>query len=199
MPTDIVLPDNNEHEFIDIAKRLGYTRLIFAYDYSRREMLKKKIRDKDIDLHTALLADKRDIRRAKQLSKVVIARSTGDDRETIEKLRPNIIYGLEAPAKKDSLHFRNSGLNHILCAILDKNSIKVALSFSMLLNAKGTRRSVLMGRMSQNIRLCRKYKVRLLLASFARNPYHMRPPHDLKSLAMVLGMDTGQSSKAFTL
>jgi RNase P/RNase MRP subunit p30 len=196
MPTDIVLPDNNEHEFIQMAKPLGYTRLLFAYDYSRREMLKKRIKDKDIDIQTALLADKKDIRRAKQLSRVVIYKSTGDDRETMEKLKPGIIYALESSPKKDNLHFRNSGLNHILAAILSKNSIKVALSFSMLLDAKGMRRPILMGRMSQNIRLCRKYGVGLVLASFARNPYHMRAPHDLRALATVLGMDSGQARKA---
>ena len=41
----------------------------------------------------------------------------------------------------------------------------------------------------QNIDLCRKYKVKMLIASFAKDPSGMKSPHDLISLFKVLGCE----------
>ena len=45
----------------------------------------------------------------------------------------------------------------------------------------------------QNIRLCRKYNVRMFAGSFATKPTDMRSPHDVAALLRVLGMNADQA------
>ena len=48
----------------------------------------------------------------------------------------------------------------------------------------------------QNIRLCRKYKVKMVLASFATDKFEMRDARDLISFGVCLGMNPGEAKKA---
>jgi len=192
---DLVLPKNNEKEFIETAEKLKIDGLCFVYSFKNREdFLKKnekikKIQEKTkIRLFSGFIADSKNISNAKKLAKIVIYKSIGNDRHTIEKTKPSIIFGLETIAARDSMHHRNSGLNHVLCKLANKNNIMIGFSFSDILNTNGITRSQILGRIMQNIRLCRKYKVKTIVASFAENPYELRPYHDLKSVFICLGM-----------
>jgi len=192
---DLVLPKNNEKEFIEIAERLKINGLCFVYSFKNKEDFLKKnekmknLQEKtEIKLFSGIIADSRNISKAKKLSKIVIYKSTGNDRHAIEKSKTNIIFDLETVAARDSMHHRNSGLNQILCRLANKNNIMIGFSFSGILNTDGITKSQILGRMMQNIRLCRKYKVKAAIASFAEKPYDMRPCPDLKSVFISLGM-----------
>jgi len=192
---DLVLPKNNEKEFIEIAERLKINGLCFVYSFKNKEDFLKKnekmknLQEKtEIKLFSGIIADSRNISKAKKLSKIVIYKSTGNDRHAIEKSKTNIIFDLETVAARDSMHHRNSGLNQILCRLANKNNVMIGFSFSGILNTDGITKSQILGRMMQNIRLCRKYKVKVVIASFAERPYDMRPCPDLKSVFISLGM-----------
>jgi RNase P/RNase MRP subunit p30 len=108
-------------------------------------------------------------------------------RQIVETKKNLIIFGLEEDDKKDFMHQRRSGFNHIMCKLAVKNKIKVGFSFRSLLNADISKRNVLIGRISSNIRLCKKYKVEMIIGSFAKDPYEMRNYNDLKSLFLEWG------------
>jgi RNase P/RNase MRP subunit p30 len=55
-----------------------------------------------------------------------------------------------------------------------------------LLKCSDVRRAVLLGRMKQNLRICKKYKVKIRVFSFALKPYEIRSEKDLESLGKVL-------------
>ncbi|MBU3941592.1 MAG: hypothetical protein KKF74_01635 [Nanoarchaeota archaeon] len=197
---DLVLPKDNEKEFIEIAEKLKIDGLCFIYSFKAREdFLKKnekikKLQEKTkIRLFTGLIADSKNIIKAKKQAKIVIYKSTGNDRPTIEKSRPNVVFGLEIIAARDSMHSRNSGLNQVLCKLANKNNVMIGFSFSSLLNTDGKLRSQILGRMMQNIKLCRKYKVKTAISSFAEKPYYMRPCPDLKSVFISLGMHPAEA------
>ena len=101
-----------------------------------------------------------------------------------------MIYGFEGLGRKDYLHQRASGLNHIMCELARKNNIYVGFSYSSLLNNEANS-PVLIGRMIQNIKLCQKYKVKTAIGAFAENPFDLRAPHDLFNLFKIFGMDEG--------
>ncbi|MFC1768430.1 RNase P subunit p30 family protein, partial [Nanoarchaeota archaeon] len=86
------------------------------------------------------------------------------------------------------------GLNHILCDIARQNKKIIIFNFSSLFSEKN--RGVVKGRMSQNIKLCRKYKVDTAIGSFALSPYQMRSHHDLFSLFHTLGMTKSEAKKS---
>lgn len=108
------------------------------------------------------------------------------NRKAVENKQVDMLLAPERAGKKDRLNQRDSGLNHVLCAIAHEKDVAIGFSFSDLLNAKN--RAVVLGRMMQNVRLCRKYKVRMVVASFAQDPWEMRSASDLFAFAQVIGM-----------
>ncbi len=111
---------------------------------------------------------------------------SGDVRTLVNNKNLDILVSSEKIIEKDSLHYRNSGLNQVTCKIAKQNKIAIAFSFNDIL--KNNDKAKLLGRMMLNVKLCRKYKVNMVIASFANNKYEMRSSHDLLSFAQVIGM-----------
>lgn len=188
---DIVIPANNEEEFIEMAEKLGYKSLCFLYGANEYLNLPKKFESKGIKIYTGILADSGNINKIGSKfsnTKVFVAvKSSNNDREVIEKSKADMIFCFEDSVKKDFIHQRASGLNHILCKLANKNNLIIGLSLISILNSKN--KHVILGRMIQNIKICKKFKVRTIIASFAENPFDMRSIHDLKSLFAGLGYE----------
>ena len=116
------------------------------------------------------------------------------NRKAVEDKSTDVLLSPERNIQNDKLSSRNSGLNQVLCQLAHNNKIAIGFSFAELLNSK--ERSKVIGRWAQNIRLCRKYKVKMVLASFANNKWEMRSPKDLFSLALTLGMNGKEANEA---
>jgi len=200
---DFVLPDNNEAEFIEIASRLNIKKLFFLYDFNSCDMdkLQKKtesLENKKISIEAGFIVSHKNIDKALKHSRLVVAKSSDSDRILVESKKISIIYGFEESHRKDYMHQRASGLNHIICELAGKNNVAVGFSYSSLFNKKPETSSLIMGRMMQNIALCRKYKVKTAIASFAPSPYELRAPHDIASMFAVLGMDRKKVKESLT-
>ena len=109
----------------------------------------------------------------------------------------DIILGIEKIEEKDSLHQRNSGLNQVLCNLAKKNNISIGISFNDILYSAN--RGELLGRIMQNMVLCKKYKVNVVFASFAKEKYDLRLRNDLEAFAKVIGIDKFENAKVFKL
>ena len=195
MFSDIAIPKNNEEEFIEMASKLGIKKLYFLYDFDkyRQESLQNKLNSiknhKNIEVEIGFMVNQKNLNQAGKLSKLLVVKSSDKGRFFIESKKIKLIYGFEEVQRGDSLHQRTSWLNHTICEIANKNSVSIGFSYSSLFNKNGHESSLLMGRMMQNISLCRKYKVKTIIASFSENPFGMRAPHDVASLFAMLGMD----------
>jgi len=199
---DIVFPKKNEKQFIKLAEKLNYFSLCFVYNFTpdittKTQLLKELQKTTKINLFLALQSAPANIKKAKNLADLVLVKSIPEqDQKILEKLIPDILFDLELSPKKDPLHFRLSGLNQVLCNLAQKNNTAIGFSFSSMLNYKN--KPQLLGRIIQNIKLCRKYKVKTIFASFAKTPLQMRSPHDLISLAIVLGMHPSEAKLSLT-
>ncbi|MCH8004197.1 MAG: hypothetical protein IH934_06225 [Nanoarchaeota archaeon] len=187
---DFVTPNNNEEEFISIADKLGYKELSFLYninDYLDKQK-KFKIKNTDIKVDIGILADNRSIYEIKNKLKdekaFIVVKSSTNDKDIIERLKPNIIFSFEENTRKDFIHQRASGLNHILCKSAKENNVTIGFSIKSILDAEN--KQEILGRMMQNMKLCRKYKIKTIIASFAQKPLEMRNVHDLASLFEIL-------------
>lgn len=194
MTADIALPKNNETEFIEVAAKLGIKKLIFLYDFdecNKNKICEKinAIPNKKISIQIGLIVNKKNINKAYKESKLLVAKSSDNDRLLIESKKINMIYEFEDVNRKDFLHQRASGLNHIICEIAKKNNVAVGFSYSSLFNKNSQEVSLLIGRVVQNIALCKKYKVKTVIGSFSGNPYDMRAQHDVMCLFTMLGMN----------
>ncbi len=198
---DIVLPKNNEDKFISIAEKLGYNSLLFLYnpeEYTEKQ--KTPIKNAKIKIIYGILANEKNIQKINNKFKgknvFVAIKSSASSREIIERSYANLIFSLEEHGRKDFMHQRGSGLDHILAKLAHDKNVSIGFSLNSIINSKN--KGIIMGRMMQNIMLCRKYKVKTIIASFAETPFGMRSPYDVMSLFASLGMrqeDAGDSLK----
>lgn len=166
MKTDFVYPDRNEEEFIEVAEKLGFDTLVFLY--------KNKIPKKEFKTKTKILfgSDKK--------GDVVVV----DKPDKSDFKKAHIITGLEYMERKDSMHYRRSGLNEGLIQLAKKHNTRVGVSFFDLTKVKD--RKTALGRIIQNKRLCKKYKIEFNIYSFARKPIEMKSFNDLKAFLSIL-------------
>ena len=99
---------------------------------------------------------------------VVEGKNEGTNRRVVEEKKTKIIMNPQQEERNDRLHYRSSGLNQVICGLAHERNIAIAMSLDQLQDAKT------MGRAMQNIRLCRKYKVKMLFCSGATSVYGMR-------------------------
>ncbi len=124
--------------------------------------------------------------RNKKLKTVFKADSEEMLRFALEKNGVDIIYGMESINPKDSLHFVRGGLDQVLCNIAAEKEKILAFSFADILNSSD--RAKLLARIMFNVKLCKKYKVQMMLSSFAGSREEMRSAKDLQALGRVLGI-----------
>ena len=194
MFADFTIPKHNEAEFVEIAIKLGIKKMYFLYnfeDYNEERIHEKlkSIDNKKIAIELALIANLKNLNKAHKQAKLMIAKSSDDDRMMMEGKKIKMIYGLEESKRKDYLHQRASGLNHIMCELAKRNNIAIGFSYSSLLN-KVNSHALTLGRIRQNIKLCQKYKLKTAIGSFTEKPLEMRSPCDIQSLFNILGMDS---------
>ena len=123
-----------------------------------------------------------------------IAIGSKDNRKLAEDKKLDILLSPELDSKGSSLVSRDSGLNEVICKIARKNNVAIGFSFSSILRSRD--RVSLLASISQNIKLCRKYKVRMVMASFAKDKYEMRHARDLLNFCLVLGMNVKEAKEA---
>lgn len=179
MYTDIVFPKDNEASYLLYAEKLGWNGICFVHDTRRT------VPQSTVKVFSGVLG--------RSAPHADLSLMRGDDvRRIVEKIRPDIVFDLEGERRSDGMHERHSGLDHISCSFAKENKVTVGFSFESLLNLT----TKTLGRVKQNIRLCRTYKVPMLIASFATSPYRMRSPHDLQSLFVTLGMHPKEAQDA---
>ncbi|MBI2672841.1 hypothetical protein HYX19_01135 [Candidatus Woesearchaeota archaeon] len=108
----------------------------------------------------------------------------------------DILLSPEKGVKEDFLNARNSGLNQVLLGLAKKNHISIGINFNEILKSRGVERAKLLGRIAQNIALCRKYHVEIVLGSFASDEFEMRAPKDLISFLITIGMHPKEAKEA---
>src|SRR3989344_1950179 len=108
------------------------------------------------------------------------------NRKILETKKNCTLIGIEKNKSKDFMKYRNSGLNQVLCKLAKKNNISIGISFNDILNSKN--RIDLLGKIMFNIKLCRKYKVKIILCNSTKNEKEIRNEKDLRAFALTLGI-----------
>ena len=83
---------------------------------------------------------------------------------------------------------RNSGLNKVLAKIAKKKDIIIGINLDEIINLNSRKKSEILARIKQNIKLCNKNKLKMKFVFINK-----RNVHDLKSLGLVLGMPTSMT------
>lgn len=110
-----------------------------------------------------------DIEVTKQLIKkaiekpiIVQARDDAYNRKMIEYGKFDILLGVEMSVRrKDGLKQLDSGLNEIVARIAAKNGVALGVDLETIRNLKGKEKAQVLGRIRQNIAICRKTKTKI--------------------------------------
>ncbi len=131
-----------------------------------------------------------------QLSELRAVAATREEilKNALQSRKIDFVYNLEKNAKNDKMNRRASGLNQVYCKIMHDKGVAVAFNFNLVLNAEDE--GLILGRMMQNVKFCRKYKVRMIIASFANNPYEQRAADDLTAFGRSIGMTGKEANDA---
>lgn len=191
---DSVFPNNNENEFIRIAERLNLEGLCFIYE--KPQDISRVQQQTTLKLSTAIICKPEDVRKYKGRFTTIV-RAPDDQtriRHIIEQIRPDILIDLEFARRKDFMHHRASGLNHILAQLAADKGVTIGFNFSRILEARPNDRAVYIGRMRQNLGFARKFKFQMIFASFANHPREVRPRGDMISFFASLGLKTVENA-----
>lgn len=128
--------------------------------------------------------------------KVRVGGSDESNRKYVSDSSNDILMNPELKSVGDKVHYRRSGLNQVLAKLAKQNDVAIGFGFSFVLNAKGVDRGKVIGRMKQNVRICRKSKTKMIVCSYANSVKEMRGAKDLLAFARVIGMTPGEAKKA---
>jgi len=112
---------------------------------------------------------------------VVVAKDDVFNRKILESKKVDVLIGVESGNRRRTLRQIDSGLNQVLCKLAKVNGISIGLDFAELVKKD----SQYLERVLQNVRLCRKYKVQMVLFKIGK-----RDLIDVKALLLTLGMTT---------
>jgi RNase P/RNase MRP subunit p30 len=119
---------------------------------------------------------------------IILGKSIEFNRKILENKKVNTLI-ISHKEKKDKLRQRDSGLNQVLCKIARENNITIAFDFSELEGEK-KEKALLLARLIQNIKLCRKYKTKFIILS------NKKEKDSLFSFLLTLGCDTKTAKEA---
>jgi hypothetical protein len=81
----------------------------------------------------------------------------------------------------------------------EKKNACFLLDLSEVIGSYGGKRSSIIKRMRNFVRMCRKYSVPFAMASFAENEAGMRDAEELVHIGFLIGMNRGEGRKALSL
>ena len=108
------------------------------------------------------------------------------NKAALENKKVEMLINPERYFFEDKMDSRNSGLNDALCKLARDNGIKIAIEIDYLLKLNEEERIRKLGKIMQNMMLCNKYKVPIVVLD-----KEGRNEKDLKGFALSLGARPG--------
>lgn len=176
-------PKDNEEEFIKIALKLNLKEICFVYADAGKI---RNVNAKEIKLHKALLYKGKQLDKKKYNVDLIIADHSESDRALIESRKVDLIYNLESNKEQDFIHYRNSGLNQVIAELCAKKKVRLIFNLNLVVKSKGKKRSIVLGRMMQNMMLCSKFKVDYSVGNFASSAFELRSSKALEAFESLL-------------
>ncbi len=135
----------------------------------------------------------KEIQQLKKENKPVIVQAQDEkfNRKIFENPNVDIITNLEIHKRKDYMKQRDSGLNEILCKLAKQNNIKIGINLQLIKSLTPYQKSIILGRIKQNIKLCKKTKTPIIILNKKKFT-----KQDIISFFLTLGASTKQAKQA---
>ncbi len=93
---------------------------------------------------------------------------------------------------------RDSGINHILAKKASENEVAIELSINSMIKTRSSVRVKTLSQFRQIMKLQRKFKFPLIIASNAHSIYDLRTPKDIITLAKCLEMTSTEAENSLS-
>jgi RNase P/RNase MRP subunit p30 len=174
--SDFIKPKNNESALINRCKILNFKEIVLFYDIKNIKDNYETIKDDKINIkHGTIINENISINKLRKLNSkdnivtINYLKIYNNFKEIIENSKNVYVYNFEFLERIDYIHQRNSGLNHVLIKIMKENNIKPVFNFSEYIKEDNKTKSIILGRLKQNIKLFKKNKINYKIYSFANN------------------------------
>lgn len=149
------------------------------------------INAKDINKARGLI--EKAFKQDKKTKIIVKAQDDEFNRKILENKKVSVLLSPELTEEKDRLKQRSSGLNEFLCRTAAKNNIAIGINLNNLKNKQGKEKAILLSRIIQNIKLCKRTKTQIIIYPKIENK---EQKNQAFSLLITLGASTSQAKTA---
>jgi RNase P/RNase MRP subunit p30 len=129
------------------------------------------------------------IKRATERPIIVEAQDDSFNRKLLEYGKLDILLGIEKGSRKDGLRQLDSGMNEFLAKLAAKNKVAIGIDLEDLNKESKRQKALRIGRIMQNVRLCRKAKCKLKLINYKNKI-------NAQAFLMSLGASSQQAKEA---
>jgi len=129
------------------------------------------------------------IKRATERPIIVEAQDDSFNRKLLEYGKLDILLGIEKGSRKDGLRQLDSGMNEFLAKLAAKNKVAIGIDLEDLNKESKRQKALRIGRIMQNVRLCRKAKCKLKLINYKNKI-------NAQAFLMSLGASSHQAKEA---
>jgi RNase P/RNase MRP subunit p30 len=126
--------------------------------------------------------------RENQNAEIIFSSNDDETRRKVIEKEPVKILLIKQKGRKDRSKQRDSGFNSVMAKITKKKGIEIGIYLDELLDCKGKEKAEIMSRTEQNVKICKKEKLKMKFIAFGEKS--KRNEYDLKALGLVLGMPT---------
>ncbi len=93
---------------------------------------------------------------------------------------------------------KDSGLDHVMAKLAAKNNVAIEVNFREILQSSKNTRSHIIHNITENVRLCEKFKAPLIISSGAVSHWQLKDPKILMSMGVLVGLDLNKAKKALS-
>jgi RNase P/RNase MRP subunit p30 len=184
-----------DKEVEKIARELGFEKIFFVKQVERENDFNKLTRKENQKEYDACLIKTKNVEimrkfidKASNYFEYILVLGTDDEinRASLEHKKTFALVAPEFGRGKDFLSQRDAGLNHVLCKIAKENDKTIVFRFSDVIENEN--KASIIGKLAQNIKLCKKYKTKYLFVNFCSDLKEMLHHKELESFERVLLM-----------
>jgi len=117
------------------------------------------------------------------------------NRRVVETLRVDYLVSPERGLKKDTLKQRDSGINHVVAKVAREKGILIVVDMGGVSRLNGKEEALRLGRVIQNVRVCRKAGCGIRIASFGTSKKEVFGEKERRAFGVSLGMSSKQSAE----
>ncbi|MFH1977709.1 MAG: RNase P subunit p30 family protein [Candidatus Aenigmatarchaeota archaeon] len=202
MKYEMHVQDENLYEAIELAKKLGWEGICITTKW-KHDLTPPKIKKKGIDvaIGVEIEAKPHEIRKIlpniRKSFEIIMVRG-GDlevNREAVENPLVDVLLSPWGP--RNSLR-DDSGFNHIMAKLANKNNVAIEFNFSDLMYSYKKTRIRLLSHISKAAKLVNKYNAPFIISSGARDAWDLKSPSELISLGKTLGLTNNKIKKSIS-